>query len=354
MKKIISILLALILLLSLTACGKSVGKVGDTRIDEATYSYVLNIAKMYMGDIDYESKGFALAMYDSETSNFAYEAIKDYAHYAMEAPEDVDLWAIEVDGKTLGELVEESVFNALAELYVGALEAKKRGVKITEDDKLAMEEMDGMFLSAFGNKTAVGDAFRELGTTESAVHSLWEKICLVSVLKVGIATETGITMDEMKAYYNENYMRVKHILIKEDGKNAKTMEEAKAFAYAVMNELNSGASFEDLMEKYTDDETDGVINGGEVGYIFKYGDFNNPAFEDAAVSLSVGEYTAEPIEVKGGTYNGYHIIKKLPMSDEYFDSNYDNIKAMVQNALIEVKYDEFMERTMADIEITKN
>ena len=48
------------------------------------------------------------------------------------------------------------------------------------------------------------------------------------------------------------------------------------------------------------------------GYVFTYGEMVEE-FEEAAFALEVGEIS-EPVK----TSHGYHIIKKLPLDEEYF------------------------------------
>ena len=87
-------------------------------------------------------------------------------------------------------------------------------------------------------------------------------------------------------------VRVAHILL-----------ESENTAKTVLNQLNQGASFEDLALKYSIDEASGAI-GGDLGRFGK-GDFRSE-FEQAAFRLKVGEISGI---IK--TDLGYHIIKRL-------------------------------------------
>lgn len=104
---------------------------------------------------------------------------------------------------------------------------------------------------------------------------------------------TNVTDAEALGYIKENYIRVKHILVKEES-------EAKT----VLDELSAGKSFEELVKKYSLDSMD-----PDEGYVFTYGTMVTE-FEEASYALEMGA-VSEPVK----SQFGYHIIKKYPMAD---------------------------------------
>ena len=142
----------------------------------------------------------------------------------------------------------------------------------------------------------------------------------------------------------ENYIRAKHILV-----------EDEATAEEVLAKIAAGEDFEALMNAESDDvDAEGKVNGGEEGYIFKEGDFGNPAFEDAAKALAIGAYTTELVEVSGGAYSGYHIIKRYEMPENYFADNKDMLTAAIEADFDNKEYEKIVDEAYAAANIVKN
>ncbi len=122
-----------------------------------------------------------------------------------------------------------------------------------------------------------------------------------------------ITDVEIQKYYDnevEGDIRASHILIPTNAteemseqEKADANEKAKTKAEGIIKQLDDGASFASLANKYSIDEVS-AKEGGDLNF------FNKGAmdeiFEKAAYALKKGEYTKIPVLT---TY-GYHIIKK--------------------------------------------
>ncbi len=115
---------------------------------------------------------------------------------------------------------------------------------------------------------------------------------------------------ELQQYYNAHQkdystpdqVKVRHILIKTaPGTDAKADAEARAKAEDVLKQLKSGAKFEDLAKKYSDDPGS-KTQGGELGFI-QHG-VTVPEFDKAAFGLNPGQ-TSDLVK----TQYGYHIIQ---------------------------------------------
>lgn len=129
----------------------------------------------------------------------------------------------------------------------------------------------------------------------------------------------NLTDDEIKEYYdNEVFgeMTVKHILITPDTKDDMTDDEkteaekkAKEQAEKVIKELNDGAKFDDLVEKYSDDEGS-KDNKGLIENFTK--DSVVSDFWDASIKLKDKEYTKEPVK----SDYGYHVIYRISQKDK--------------------------------------
>lgn len=116
-----------------------------------------------------------------------------------------------------------------------------------------------------------------------------------------------ITDDEIETYYGENVfgdVNSKHILVmvSEDNYSDK---EAKKIANEIIKKLNSGSTWEEVINKYKD-----KIITEELGY--KSYDSNlESAYLDECKSLEVGEYSKVPVK----TSYGYHIVYKTDQKE---------------------------------------
>jgi peptidyl-prolyl cis-trans isomerase D len=122
---------------------------------------------------------------------------------------------------------------------------------------------------------------------------------------------TQVSDDDLRAYYNahidqykvENRAHVEHILFKTIGKTDAEIAEIRQKAEDVLKKAKSGANFEDLAKKYSEDDAT-KPKGGDLGWIVEKQTV--PEFEQAAFSVPKGSVSDL---VK--TQYGFHIIKVL-------------------------------------------
>jgi peptidyl-prolyl cis-trans isomerase D len=122
---------------------------------------------------------------------------------------------------------------------------------------------------------------------------------------------TPVSDDTLHAYYNshideykvENRAHVEHILFKTIGKTDAEIAEIRQKAEDVLKKAKSGANFEDLAKKYSEDDAT-KPKGGDLGWIVEKQTV--PEFEQAAFSVPKGQ-----ISDLVKTQYGFHIIKVL-------------------------------------------
>ncbi len=331
------------------------GSVNGEDIPLGVYKYCVRIAEMYFGQMDYDDKLTAIAMYDNYTASLVYGAIDDIMVDAGEAEEGKSIWEKAYGETTVGEAVKTAVFDEIAETYVAAEKAAEKEIALTEEELEALSTMKSNLYGVLGSKSSFDEALGEINLTSNQLGELWNKFLLSAKLAEALTEENEVSEEEVETYFNDNYMRVKHILIKTGDGGEATMEEAKTKAEAILAKLDAGENFEALMNAETDDvDAEGNVNGGEEGYIFKEGDFGNPAFEDASKALAVGEYTKELVEVNGGSYSGYHIIKRYAMPDNYFADNKDALSETVKSILGNDVYEAYVDEATAASSIEKS
>ncbi len=120
--------------------------------------------------------------------------------------------------------------------------------------------------------------------------------------------------DNMDSYRTPDRVRVRHILIKTQGKPKEEAAKLKAKAEDVLKQLQKGGDFADLAKKNSDD-TGTAVKGGELGWITK--GQTVPNFEKTAFAQKPGE-TSGLVE----TEYGFHIIQteeKQPAHTQSFD-----------------------------------
>ena len=358
MRKILKASLCLALVLALfTGCTvvnvAKVGEVNGESISLSSYKYMLKFAQLYFGAADYDDNLTMICMYDSYMRQFMYSDITALLSEAGSEEDGKSLWEKELDGETVGDKLKNLVFDKAAELLLISQMAAEKEISLTEDEKSKVKDLKNSFIGTLGSKTPFDKALDSINMTENELTGMWENILLPDTLKDSLTLDDELTDDKLKAYYNDNYMRVKHILIKVGDDDIKDLNAAKAKADEVIKALDTGASFESLMAAYSGDvDSDGNVNGGETGYVFAEGDFGNPAFENASKELAVGEYTKEPVKVEA-SYSGYHIIKRLPLEESYFDTDTDGIKDAVKEKIKDAFYAKAMEEYKSSADVTK-
>lgn len=143
-----------------------------------------------------------------------------------------------------------------------------------------------------------------------------ELMRIMSIMDVGAGAYSIMTeaVDDsaVAEFYKNNYVRAKHILRTtvdpQTGESMTDLQKKATFTLmtAIKNELDKGASFDDLIKKHGEDP--GVESQPD-GYVFTYGEMVEP-FEKAAFALEEGKIS-DIIE----TSYGYHIIKREPLPE---------------------------------------
>ena len=129
----------------------------------------------------------------------------------------------------------------------------------------------------------------------------------------------NLTDEEIQKYYDEKVSdsyTAKHILIipnttdsMTDEEKAAAEEEAKNKAIEVINKLNNGEAWKDLVASYSQD-TGSKENEGLVENFTK--DDVVEEFYNATAKLNDGAYTTEPVKSKFG----YHVILRISKTDK--------------------------------------
>jgi peptidyl-prolyl cis-trans isomerase D len=163
--------------------------------------------------------------------------------------------------------------------------------------------------------------------------------------------ESGIqiTQADLQSYYDQHrdqyrvpeQVKVSHILIKTplagpDGKvDDKGVAEAQRRAEDLLKQLKSGAKFETLAEKYSEDPGS-AKQGGSLGWIGR--GQTVPEFEKTAFSLPKGQMS----DLVKSSY-GFHIIRVDDKQDAHMKS-LDDVKSEIEPALKRQKAQQIAQR----------
>jgi peptidyl-prolyl cis-trans isomerase D len=163
-----------------------------------------------------------------------------------------------------------------------------------------------------------------------------------------------VSRDDLQAYYNQHrdeyrtaeQAKVSHILIKTplpgpDGKiDEKGVAEAQKRAEDLLKQLKSGAKFEDLATKYSEDPGS-AKQGGSLGWIGK--GRTVPEFEKAAFSLPKGQIS----DLVKSSY-GFHIIRVDDRQDAHMKT-LDEVKDQIEPVIKHQKAQEIVQKQAEDL-----
>ncbi|MGB7282374.1 MAG: peptidylprolyl isomerase [Candidatus Acidiferrum sp.] len=139
--------------------------------------------------------------------------------------------------------------------------------------------------------------------------------------------------DQLKSIYQQNIQQyevpdrvhVEHILLMTVGKPDAEVAEIKKKAEGILKQAKSGANFEDLAKKYSEDPGT-KDKGGDLGWIVK--GQTVPAFEKVAFSLPKGS-----ISDLVQTQYGFHIIKIIDKETAH-TKPFDEVKDSIVTPLL--------------------
>ncbi|MFZ3215865.1 MAG: peptidyl-prolyl cis-trans isomerase [Candidatus Acidiferrales bacterium] len=160
------------------------------------------------------------------------------------------------------------------------------------------------------------------------------RFALLDLAKLRAATT--VSDDTLRAYYNshiddykvENRVHVEHILFKTVGKTDAEIAEIHQTAEEVLKKAKSGANFEDLAKKYSED--DGTkAKGGDLGWIVE--GQTVPEFQQAAFTLPKGS-----ISDLVKTQYGFHIIKVLD-HEQAHTKTFDEVRGTIEPIVLDEK-----------------
>ncbi len=241
-----------------------------------------------------------------------------------------EIWNVTHNGMTLEENIMETVLAKIAQIKSMYLLAKEKGVTLSEDEKLLLEQAAEVYYTSLTEVEV-----QAMGVTKETVLGLYQEYAYAEKVYQQIIGEVNpeISDDEART------ITVEHILIKTyttdgTGQRIEFSEERKQRAYVTAQEIltlatNGENDFAALATEYSEDKT--------VRYSFGKGEVDE-RFEAAAFQLATGEISGIM-----ETESGYEIIKCISTFDrEETDANKIKIVEQRKNEAFGTQYDAFV------------
>lgn len=267
---------------------------------------------------------------------YAYEVA-----YMMQSYNSMSQGTVTVDD-AIAELAE---FKALAQL------AKDNNIELTDLDVKAVENEVAEMVSYYGGEDVFNSMLKQFGINKAQYVEVG-KLSKVCTLLQEKAPELGLvktpTADEIQTYYNDNFLRAKHILFLNTDQDGNPIEDSAVLKKAtdIYNKIKAGDSF----DKYASLSEDPGSVSNPNGYLFvntakamtdksdavaqemlsslqQLGLVMVEEFEKGTAALEIGA-VSEPVK----TSYGYHIINRLDINEtpDLFESQKETISYIIQ------------------------
>lgn len=247
-KTVLCVVLAVTLLAFSSCSNKSAMKAGKVKLSESMYAYFMSCYRPYW--------------------------INLYASADTE-----EFWNSELNGVTVKEYLQDVTLTAIKSKLAAAYLFDEYGLKVTDAKKQEVEALiDGMVLGVGEESVFEQDSLMvELGVDRSVMTEIFLLNAKSEMLEDYLYGESGIDVvnsGDRTAYYNENYVRYKHLYIMdvdyvldEDGKlqydengyaiweeiSDERWEEKFELAKQLKERAESGEDFDKLIEEYTEE-----------------------------------------------------------------------------------------------------
>lgn len=228
------------------------------------------------------------------------------------------------DNNEMSDYVEQQVVSYLKEYAAAEVMADNLSITVSDDDKKALDNYIAQVISQIDaeENTSYAAELESANMTDAMFRALQDNSLIQSQIYVNKYQGTA-TDEQILDYVHENYVRVKHILIKTVDLDDEQKAEARSRADNVLERAKNGENFEDLVKEYSEDGMD-----PDTGYYFTTGQMVQE-FEDKSFDLAEGEIS-DIVESK----YGYHIIKKYAMDDDYILSD-ETLRSAAEDSICE-------------------
>ncbi len=250
-----------------------------------------------------------------------------YKNYKAELPSASDT---ELKERVLETLKSNRAIEILCEKYDVKFTAQQEE-KFNEYFQSIIDEQGGRegYEKFLSENNLTGDVFRHVYRVQLLEQELRAYMTAESA---GIIKSDDATFE---ADLEKNFYAAKQILIRNDKGDSK--EKNAELAQNILARLNAGEEFDTLMDEFSEDS----VNSKE-GYYFTHGQLL-PSFEELVKNTPVDALGAVVAESEVG----YHIIYRLPLSQEYIEKHYEDLR----ECYLARCFNEIREKEAATLEI---
>lgn len=242
----------------------------------------------------------------------------------------------DIDGKSLSEQLKDTTLARLAQIKAITLLARSMDITLSETQEKAIADAANEYISSLSDQE-----IKTLEVNTEIIAELYREYALSTLCYNEITKDVNpeVSDDDARA------VTVKHILIKTYSKDSNgnvikytpsQKADAQYLAGKVLSEIRAGNDFDQVCEKYNEDEKD--------TYSFCKGEMPEE-YEKVAFSLDTDEISGI-VE----TDYGYHIIKCLSTLDrEATDINKEKIVQQKKDEAFNEVYDAFIKTIYSNI-----
>ena len=322
MKKTLSGLMALLLLLTVSAgCGNN-DAASDGPISSKGIYYDLTGIDSQETMLEYGGNTAPAELYfywlgyscsDVEYRINMYNAYYDNVYGDLVDENGKIIWDGALDDTTPSQAAKDGADSNVLSYLVLENMAKEYGVTLTEEDKANMESTLAQQIEQSGGEEAFQESLSQMGISRETFDRISSAGYLLDHLEE-LAADPSSSLYEAPSEENNAY--VDHILLAtKDTSTGEALGEEEAAAKRAQAEdllaqlqtaVDLPAKFDELMMAHSEDNP----QNNPDGYLSKPGDMV-AAFESASLALEEGGLSGI-VE----TEYGYHIILRLPLTDE--------------------------------------
>ena len=222
-------------------------------------------------------------------------------------------------------------------------EAKRRQVIVKDEE---VDEMITEVRNKFPSREIFLKAIEDQDLTEKKLWNRFrDQLLMQKLVNYEVRSRVSVSPGEVSEYYKAHpeefsqgdRVRLQHILIRSGG--ARTVEEAKTFAEALVVQLKEGKPFEELAKTYS--EAAEAQEGGQMGWMEK-GQLLG-SIDEQVFTLGAGELTP-PIQ----SSLGFHIFKILEKETSSVKP-LSEVREQIQDQLFREKTNVRLEKWISDL-----
>lgn len=286
--------------------------------------------------------GYAIKIGDRVITAEKYKSvavsIKSQFLTGNELEESDELWSKYIDSNytsTVQEYLDAMIQTYIITYNLYSIHFDELGLKLDDTTVSEIKATMQGFIDQYGSKDALDQHLRTQGFTydefEQQYYDEAKKDAVIMYYFGPDSTETPVSHEALRAYYEEYYTKVKHVFLStkddegNDLSNAKKDEVGKK-AQEIYEKAIAGEDFEKLIDEYNEDP--GMVSNPN-GYIFSSDDTSyTRVFHNAAFDMKADEVRLIQSNL------GYHIMKKYSFTDDEIFSR-DTEITLIENMMSE-------------------